>query len=76
MAKINIIYFCTVDINIFKYYPYDNYPAYFTILILEESTFLADVSQFIVASVLAYLRMSDKASKHVVVEMYKMYTAI
>jgi hypothetical protein len=40
------------------------------ILILEENIFLADALQFIVASVLAYLRMSDKASKHVVVKMY------
>jgi hypothetical protein len=35
------------------------------ILILEENILLADGLQFIVA----YLRMSDKASKHVVVKM-------
>jgi len=50
--------------------PYDIYPAYFMILILEENIFLADALQFIVASVLAYLRISDMAPKHVVVKMY------
>jgi hypothetical protein len=39
------------------------------ILILEENILLAAGLQFIVASVLAYLRLSDKASKHVVVKM-------
>jgi len=50
--------------------PYYINPAYFIISILEENIFLANASQFIVASVLAYLRISDKASKHVVVKMY------
>jgi len=38
-------------------------------LILKENILLTDGLQFIVASVLVYLRLSDKASKHVVVKM-------